>query len=140
MDERCRTIRDDGWRTERANHNSVESRSVERVSAGDLGPFVSDADTPLKATLAHRPLEELGTTLIGLQQDHGHRRELCGDCQAGQSSARAQIKEVDHVQAQLAPDQRGEPLGVAKMPFDRARTQEARLSSGHEHLGQARES
>ena len=134
---RC-TLSDNGWAAERAGHHPLEVGSIERIAPADLGPLVDDADPPLQSACADGLVEELGPSLVGLEEHQGYRRPVGGDHQTGQSTPRSQVDQAGYPGPHFSPDQVGEPLGVLQVPFDWSRAEKTGLSGRLEHPKESR--
>jgi hypothetical protein len=137
--ERRAALGDHGRGTEGPHHHPVEPPPVLRITPAHFGSLVDHGDPFPEATAPDRSMEELGTALVGVQEDQGGGRPADGDHQSGQPASRAQVEDVGGPGPRwhrLAAGQINESGGVLEVGLDRPRPQEAGATSVKEDVVQ----
>ena len=89
----CCTLRDDGRGAKRANDHPVKGPSVCRLMPAYFGSFLHHSHPILKMARDHRPLEKLGPSLVGLEEDQCRSGPLIRQDQTRQASARPKVQD-----------------------------------------------
>lgn len=90
--ERCAALRSDGRTSEPSGDHEVERPSEPGVSGSHLRPGSHDLDPVRQRQLAHGPLQELATTLGGVEQHHRPAWPRASQHQPGEAAPGAEVQ------------------------------------------------